>query len=93
MQVALNLFGAGEFTNSVDVTQASLLAAASEQAIILKTQSILSGLNGIGMASDLVLEDPSKPNSRESWIIPGTATQNATAKGRLQVNFLNFLQK
>jgi hypothetical protein len=86
MQVAFNLFLAGYVIQSVDITQASLLIAATEVGIVSKTTNIGLSFTSIGSAAGLTLNN--KPYIKKPLSFPSTAFQNATSGGKLQVGVL-----
>lgn len=87
-QVALKLVMGGEFVNSVDVTEASVIIAGAEQSILVSTKRIEESLGGMRTASELILSDLNRPMEEMAWDIPAIATQNETSKGKLQVRFI-----
>ena len=81
----MKLVLAGEFVCSVDITEASALIAAAEQSISLRAARMRSTHTAMNAASEVLqLADLKLPNNL-SWSSPGVATQNATARGRLEV--------
>jgi hypothetical protein len=86
MQVAFNLFLAGYVIQSMDITQASLLIAATEVGIVSKTTNIGLSFTSIGSAAGLTLNN--KPHIKKPLSFPSTAFQNATSGGKLQVGVL-----
>ncbi|KAG0576146.1 hypothetical protein KC19_5G058600 [Ceratodon purpureus] len=89
-QVAVKLVLAGEFVCSVDITEASALIAAAEQSISLRAARMRSTHTAMNAASEVLqLADLKLPNNL-SWSSPGVATQNATARGRLEFSILGL---
>ena len=84
-QVAMKLVTGGEFVNSVDVTESSVIIAGAEQSILVSTKRIQESVSGMRTASELILADPNKPMEVVAWDVPVIATQNETSKGKLQV--------
>jgi hypothetical protein len=87
-QVALKLVVGGEFVNSVDVTEASVIIAGAEQSILVSMKRIEESVSGMRTASELILADLKRPMEEVAWDIPAIATQNETSKGKLQVPFI-----
>ena len=75
----------GEFVNSVDVTEASVIIAGAEQSILVSMKRIEESVSGMRTASELILADLNRPMEEVAWDIPAIATQNETSKGKLQV--------
>lgn len=76
---------AGELVTSVDVTEASTLIGSVEQSIALHAERMKTSISVMSAALEVILADSGKPFHPVSWSTPAIATQNATAKGRLEI--------
>lgn len=81
----MKLVWAGQFVSSVNVTEASALIGGAEQGILLHAKRMKSSIAAMSAASEVLLAGTDLPFRNVSWSLPGFATQNATAKGRLEV--------